>query len=123
MSLQQRVRTDALLLCESRATSSSAFAALHPVRHNTRVLAAALVGTSVEFYDFFIYATAAALVFGVLFFPSHSTVIQTLLAFMSFGVAFFARPEGAIVFGHFGDRIGRRASLVASLLLWVRARF
>lgn len=81
------------------------------------MLTAALVGTTVEFYDFFIYATAAALVFGPLFFPSESAALQTLLAFMSFGVAFFARPVGAVAFGHFGDRIGRKATLVVSLLL------
>ena len=68
-------------------------------------------------YDFFIYATAAALVFGPLFFPSESASLQTLLAFMSFGVAFIARPIGAVAFGHFGDRIGRKATLVASLML------
>lgn len=81
-----------------------------------RVLFAALMGTAVEFYDFFIYATAAALVFGPLFFPSYSTEAQTLLAFASFGLAFFARPLGAVVFGHFGDRVGRKSTLIASLL-------
>lgn len=70
-----------------------------------------------EFYDFYIYATAAALVFGPLFFPAESQAAQTMFAFMSFGLAFFARPVGAIVFGHFGDRIGRKSTLVASLLL------
>jgi MFS family permease len=90
---------------------------LHPIREHKRVLLAALLGTAVEFYDFFIYGTAAALVFGPLFFPSESPEAQTLLAFMSFGIAFFARPVGAVVFGHFGDRVGRKATLVASLLL------
>ncbi|MCK9542010.1 MAG: MFS transporter [Novosphingobium sp.] len=89
----------------------------HPLRANSRVLAAALVGTAVEFYDFYIYATAAALVFGPLFFPSESQAAQTLFALMSFGIAFVARPVGAIAFGHFGDRIGRKSTLVASLLL------
>jgi len=82
-----------------------------------RVLAASLVGTAVEFYDFYIYATAAALVFGPLFFPSESQTAQLLAAYLSFGLAFFARPVGAIVFGHFGDRIGRKSTLVTSLLL------
>ena len=91
--------------------------ALHPIRANARVLSASLVGTAVEFYDFYIYATAAALVFGPLFFPSESQAAQTLFALMSFGIAFFARPVGAIAFGHFGDRIGRKSTLVASLLL------
>jgi len=90
---------------------------MHPLRQNARILSAALVGTAVEFYDFYIYATAAALVFGPLFFPAESPEAQTLFAFMSFGIAFIARPVGAIAFGHFGDRIGRKSTLVASLLL------
>ena len=90
---------------------------MHPIRQNARVLVAALTGTAVEFYDFYVYATAAALVFGPLFFPAESAAAQTMFAFMSFGIAFLARPVGAIVFGHFGDRIGRKSTLVASLLL------
>src|SRR5438093_512643 len=90
---------------------------MHPLSANARVLAAAMVGTTVEYYDFFIYATAAALVFGPLFFPAQSAAAQTLLSFMSFGIAFIARPIGAIAFGHFGDRIGRKSTLVVSLLL------
>lgn len=86
------------------------------MRANSRVLLAALMGTAVEFYDFFIYGTAAALVFGPLFFPAASAAAQTLLAFASFGLAFLARPVGGIVFGHFGDRIGRKSTLVVSLL-------
>lgn len=82
-----------------------------------RILGASLVGTAVEFYDFYIYATAAALVFGPLFFPSTSASAQLLAAYASFGVAFIARPIGAIAFGHFGDRIGRKSTLVASLLI------
>lgn len=90
---------------------------MHPVRQHARILTASLTGTAVEFYDFYIYATAAALVFGPLFFPAESTAAQTMFAFMSFGLAFFARPVGAIVFGHYGDRIGRKSTLVASLML------
>ncbi|MFM5930226.1 MAG: MFS transporter [Novosphingobium sp.] len=90
---------------------------MNPVRQNARVLTAALVGTAVEFYDFYIYATAAALVFGPLFFPAQSPAAQLALSFLTFGIAFFARPVGAIAFGHFGDRIGRKSTLVASLLL------
>jgi MFS family permease len=82
-----------------------------------RVLLASLVGTAVEFYDFFIYAVAASLFFGPLFFPSSSSSAQLLAAYASFGLAFIARPVGAILFGHFGDRIGRKSTLVASLLL------
>ncbi|MES2046551.1 MAG: MFS transporter [Pseudomonadota bacterium] len=80
-----------------------------------RILLASLTGTAVEFYDFYIYATAAALVFGPLFFPTSSA--QQLLSYATFGLAFFARPVGAVVFGHFGDRVGRKSTLVASLLL------
>lgn len=82
-----------------------------------RVLFASLVGTAVEFYDFYIYATAAALVFGPLFFPSESASAQLLAAYASFGLAFVARPLGASIFGHFGDRVGRKSTLVASLML------
>lgn len=81
------------------------------------MLVASLVGTTVEFYDFYIYATAASLVFGPLFFPASSPSAQLLAAYASFGLAFFARPVGAAVFGHYGDRIGRKSTLVASLLL------
>ncbi len=72
---------------------------------------------AVEFYDFFIYAVAASLFFGPLFFPSSSPSAQLLAPYASFGLAFVARPVGAILFGHFGDRIGRKSTLVASLLL------
>jgi metabolite-proton symporter len=82
-----------------------------------RILAASLVGTAVEFYDFYIYATAASLVFGKLFFPSASPSAQLMSAYATFALAFFARPLGASVFGHFGDRLGRKSTLVASLLL------
>ncbi|WP_203311009.1 MFS transporter [Sphingomonas beigongshangi] len=82
-----------------------------------RVLTASLVGTAVEFYDFYIYATAAALIFPTLFFPGESAAARQALSFATFAVAFLARPVGAVVFGHFGDRIGRKSTLVASLLL------
>lgn len=88
-----------------------------PYRQHGRVLTASLVGTAVEFYDFYIYGTAAALVFGPLFFPSESPSAQLMLSFMSFALAFFARPVGAVVFGHYGDKIGRKSTLVASLML------
>ena len=82
-----------------------------------RILIASLVGTSVEFYDFYIYATAAALVFGPLFFPADSPSVQLLAAYASLAVAFIARPVGAWAFGHYGDRIGRKSTLVASLMM------
>jgi MFS family permease len=86
------------------------------VQHNPRALLASFVGTSIEFYDFYIYATAAVLVLGGLFFPSGSTTAQQLAAFGTLAVAFIARPIGAVLFGHFGDRIGRKSTLVVSLL-------
>ncbi len=89
----------------------------NPFYQHRRILIASLVGTTIEFYDFYIYATAAALVLGPLFFPAESPSAQLMLSFLSFGLAFFARPFGAILFGHFGDRIGRKSTLVASLLL------
>ena len=87
-----------------------------PASHR-RILLASLVGTSVEFYDFYIYATAASLVFGPLFFPAGNASAQLLLSYASLAVAFFARPVGAWAFGHYGDRIGRKSTLVASLML------
>ena len=82
-----------------------------------RVATASFIGTTVEFYDFLIYGTAAALVFPKLFFPEASPAMGLLLSFATFGVGFVARPLGGIVFGHFGDRIGRKKMLVYSLLL------
>ena len=81
-----------------------------------RVAVASFIGTTVEFYDFLIYGTAAALVFPKLFFPNTSPAVGVLLSFATFGVGFFARPLGGMVFGHFGDRIGRKRMLVYSLL-------
>ncbi|MFB7055522.1 MFS transporter [Streptomyces vinaceus] len=82
-----------------------------------RLAVASLAGTAIEFYDFFVYGTAAALVLGPLFFPSFSPLAGTLAAFGTFGVGFLARPLGSVLFGHIGDRYGRRPVLLASLLL------
>src|SRR5580704_17577551 len=82
----------------------------------TRVLFASLIGTTIEFFDFYIYATAAVLVFPRLFFPSTDTASATLQSLATFALAFFARPIGSALFGHFGDRVGRKATLVAALL-------
>lgn len=82
---------------------------------NRRVLVASLVGTTIEFFDFYIFAAAAVLVFPTLFFPGGDPTMAMLGSFATFAVAFFARPIGAIVFGHFGDRIGRKTTLVAAL--------
>ena len=88
-----------------------------PVNSATRVATASFIGTAIEFYDFYVYATAAALVIGPVFFPQTSGTAQMLSAFLTFGIAFLARPLGSFLFGHFGDRIGRKSTLVASLLL------
>src|SRR3954466_2055764 len=87
------------------------------------VVAASFIGTTIEWYDFFLYGTAAALVFGDLFFPNAKPLIGTLLAFSTYAVGFAARPLGGIVFGHFGDRIGRKSMLVISLLIMGTATF
>ena len=78
-----------------------------PANSRGRVIVASLVGTSIEFYDFYVYATAAVLVFPILFFPNAEGVTALLSSFAVFGVAFIARPLGSIVFGHFGDKVGR----------------
>jgi MFS family permease len=82
-----------------------------------RIAVASFVGTAIEFYDFYIYGTAAALVFGSVFFPSFSALAGTLAALGTYAVGFVARPLGAILFGHFGDRLGRKRMLIASLVL------
>jgi metabolite-proton symporter len=88
-----------------------------------RVIAASLVGTSLEWYDFFLYGSAAALVFNKLFFPTFEPLTGTLLAFLTYAIGFVARPLGGIVFGHFGDRAGRKNVLVVTLLLMGIATF
>lgn len=82
-----------------------------------KVVFASLIGTAVEWYDFFLYGSAAALVFGTLFFPSSDPLTGTLLAFGTYALGFVARPLGGIVFGHFGDKVGRKKMLVTSLLM------
>src|SRR6187399_3003128 len=92
---------------ESRAVS---------VNSPRQVLFASLIGTTIEFFDFYIYATAAVLVFPRLFFPSSDPASATLASLATFAIAFFARPVGSALFGHFGDRVGRKTTLVAALL-------
>lgn len=91
----------------------------HPVSPNTlrHVLVASAVGSALEWYDFFIYGTASALVFGDLFFPKYDATIGTLASFATFAVGFLARPFGGLFFGHFGDRMGRKPMLLATILL------
>jgi MFS family permease len=86
-------------------------------RQPARAAAAAFVGTTIEWYDFYIYATASALIFGKLFFPSSEPFFSTLASFGTFAVGFFARPFGGLLFGHLGDRIGRKKALVATLAI------
>ncbi len=86
----------------------------HSVSH---IAFASFIGTAIEFYDFYIYAMAAALVIGQVYFPASDPAAQSLNAFLTFGIAFVARPFGAVLFGHFGDKIGRKATLASSLLV------
>jgi MFS family permease len=88
-----------------------------------RIVVASMVGTTVEFYDFYIYATAAVAVFPHLFFPKGNHTAALLASFATFGLAFVARPVGSILFGHFGDRKGRKATLIGSLLTMGIATF
>ena len=88
-----------------------------PANSTGKIVVASFIGTAIEFYDFYVYATATALVFGHLFFPTESTSAQQLLSFATFSIAFIARPLGSALFGHFGDRIGRKSTLVASLMI------
>src|SRR5438067_13042022 len=88
-----------------------------------KVAAASLIGTTIEWYDFFLYGTAAALVFNRLFFPTFEPLAGTMAAFATYAVGFFARPVGGIVFGHFGDRMGRKSMLVTTLMLMGVATF
>jgi len=88
------------------------------LKHSTtRIAFASFIGTAIEFYDFYIYGLAVAMVIGPIFFPNSDPAVQALNAFLTFGIAFLARPFGALLFGHFGDRIGRKTTLVASLLV------
>jgi len=87
-----------------------------PAPSKGRILFASLIGTTIEFFDFYIYATAAVLVFPALFFPPGDATTATLQSFATFALAFIARPIGAVIFGHFGDRVGRKATLVAALM-------
>src|ERR1700675_3438875 len=86
------------------------------VNSPSQVLFASLIGTTIEFFDFYIYATAAVLVFPKLFFPASDPASARLASLATFAIAFFARPIGSALFGHFGDRVGRKTTLVAALL-------
>src|SRR5262245_65251213 len=87
-----------------------------PINSPAQVLFASLIGTTIEFFDFYIYATAAVLVFPRLFFPATDPNTATLASLATFAIAFIARPIGSVLFGQFGDRVGRKTTLVAALL-------
>lgn len=87
-----------------------------PVNSRNKVVIASLIGTAIEFFDFYIYATAAVIVFPLIFFPQGDPTAATLQSLATFAIAFVARPIGSALFGHFGDRVGRKVTLVASLL-------
>jgi metabolite-proton symporter len=98
--------------------SSTAMPSITPRRTRmAAVVSGSLIGTTIEWYDFFLYGAAAALVFNTVFFPAADPLVGTLLAFLTYAVGFVARPLGAVVFGHFGDRLGRKTTLVVSLML------
>ena len=92
-------------------------------RQLTRAVIASTIGTSIEWYDFFLYSTVTGLVFAKLFFPKSDPLVGTLQAFLIYAVGFIARPIGAAIFGHFGDRMGRKSALIATLLLMGIATF
>ncbi len=102
------------------STAEDAVGTLSDAEHRKqlrRAVVASTIGTAIEWYDFFIYGIVAALVFGKLFFPESEPLTGTLLAFSTFFIGFIARPVGAAIFGHYGDRIGRKATLVATLII------
>src|SRR6201997_837719 len=96
-------------------TSGTLSAAEHSTALRKAVIAAT-IGTTIEWYDFFLYGTAAGLVFGKLFFPNQDALTATLAAFGTYFIGFVGRPIGAAIFGHYGDRIGRKGTLIATLL-------
>ena len=107
-------------------TATATYATLSEAEHSAQLRRAVIVstiGTTIEWYDFFLYGTAAGLVFGELYFPNEDPLTATLLSFTTFFVGFAARPVGAAIFGHYGDRIGRKMTLIATLLLMGLATF
>src|SRR5258708_11057099 len=108
------------------ATIGVVSSALSEHEHQTqlrRAVIASTVGTAIEWYDFFLYSVVTGLVFAKLFFPNSDPLVGTLEAFGVYAVGFIARPVGAAIFGHYGDRIGRKATLIATLMLMGVATF
>src|SRR5271169_3278344 len=105
------------------AIGAGALSELDHARQLRRAVIASTIGTTIEWYDFFIYGTVTGLVFAKLYFPGSDPLTGTLQAFAIYAVGFVARPIGAAIFGHYGDRIGRKAALIATLLLMGIATF
>jgi len=104
---------------EDAMAMATTYAPLPAAEHSAQLrkaVIASTVGTAIEWYDFFLYGTAAGLIFGKLYFPNQEPLAATLAAFGTYFVGFAARPVGAAIFGHYGDRIGRKATLIATLL-------
>src|SRR4030081_882026 len=111
---------------EGRMTITATYGTLSASEHSTQLrkaVIASTIGTAIEWYDFFLYGTAAGLVFGKLFFPNSDPLTATLAAFGTYFIGFVGRPIGAAIFGHYGDRIGRKATLIATLLCMGIATF
>src|SRR5881398_2655380 len=107
-------------------TVAAAYGMLTASEHSTQLrkaVVASTIGTAIEWYDFFLYGTAAGLIFGKLYFPNEDALTATLAAFGTYFIGFVGRPIGAAIFGHYGDRIGRKATLIATLLLMGIATF
>src|SRR5271168_1561473 len=105
---------------------ATTYAPLSDAEHSAQLrkaVIASTIGTTIEWYDFFLYGTAAGLIFGKLYFPNQEPLSATLLAFGTYFIGFAARPIGAAIFGHYGDRIGRKATLIATLLCMGLATF
>ncbi|HXC91571.1 MAG TPA: MFS transporter, partial [Stellaceae bacterium] len=110
-------------MTSATGAASGALSELEHRRQLRRAVIASTIGTTIEWYDFFIYGTVTGLVFAKLYFPGSDPLVGTLQAFAIYAVGFVARPVGAAIFGHYGDRIGRKAALIATLLLMGLATF
>src|SRR5579862_2867073 len=104
-------------------TANDAFSAVDHSAQLRRAILASTIGTTIEWYDFFLYSSVTGLVFAQLYFPKSDPTVGTLEAFGVYAVGFLARPIGAAIFGHYGDRLGRKAALIATLLLMGTATF
>ena len=106
--------------------TATTYGTLSTIEHSSnlrKAIIASTIGTTIEWYDFFLYGTAAGLIFGKLYFPNEDPLTATLAAFGTYFIGFVGRPIGTAIFGHYGDRIGRKATLIATLLLMGIATF